>query len=138
MAESRGNFMKVAGLGMGCFLIRRDAIALMIEKMPDIVDTRMEFHAAKKMLTGNRIIRAFDSFDDPDDPKRGRLSEDLAFCARWRLCGGDVWASIGHDIEHFGSYSYKSNYSQFIAEKAEAAPPMTLVDAAKTMAQAAE
>lgn len=138
-AESRGDFMKVAGLGMGCFLIRRDAIDLMLKKMPELIDTRMKFHAAKEMLP-DRIIRAFDGFDNPDDTAAGRMSEDLAFCCRWRMCGGDVWASIGHTIEHIGPYSYKANYMQHIAEKAaagEAPPqpgPMTLVDAAKQMA----
>lgn len=139
--ERRGDFMKVAGLGMGCFLIRRDAIDLMIQKMPEMIDARMKFHAAKDML-GGRIIRAFDGFDNPDDRAAGRMSEDLSFCCRWRQCGGEVWANIGHTIEHMGIYSYKANYLQMIAEKeasGELPPftppaPMTLVDAAKAMA----
>jgi hypothetical protein len=138
MAERRGDFMKVAGLGMGCFLIRRDAIDIMIEKMPDIIDTRMQFHAAKDMIP-NRIIRAFDGFDNPDDKTAGRLSEDLAFCCRWRQCGGDVWAAMHHTIEHIGIFSYKANYLQTIMEKEAAGElpeqqPRTLVDVAKQMA----
>lgn len=115
--ERRGDFMKVAGLGMGCFLIRRDAIDTMLAKMPEISDTRINFHAAKEMLTGGRIIRAFDGFDNPDDRTAGRLSEDLAFCTRWRQCGGDVWASINHTIEHVGLYSYRANYLEIITAK---------------------
>lgn len=138
IAERRGDFMKVAGLGMGCFLIRRDAIDIMLQKFPELSDTRMQFHAAKDMLP-NRIIRAFDGFDNPDDRTAGRLSEDLAFCCRWRQCGGDVWAAMGHTIEHVGSYSYNGNYLKSIEEKiasGEIKPPpaMTLVDAAKQMA----
>ncbi len=137
-AERRGDFMKVAGLGMGCFLIRRDAIDIMLQKMPEINDTRMKYHAANDLLKG-RIIRAFDGFDNPDDRTAGRMSEDLAFCCRWRQCGGDIWAAINHTIEHVGNYSYKANYMQIIQEKEAAgglmAPqPMTLVDAAKQMA----
>jgi hypothetical protein len=115
-AERRGDFMKVAGLGMGCFLIRRDAIDIMLQKFPDLSDTRMKFHSAKEMIP-NRIIRAFDGFDNPDDATAGKMSEDLAFCCRWRMCGGDVWASIGHTIEHVGLYSYKANYLQIIGQK---------------------
>jgi hypothetical protein len=142
-AERRGSFMKVAGLGMGCFLIRRDAIDTMLTKMPELIDTRMQFHAAKDMLP-DRIIRAFDGFDNPDDTTAGRLSEDLAFCCRWRLCGGEVWAAIGHTIEHVGLYSYKANYMQHIEEKiAKGELPqqqgVTLVEAAKQMiSEAAE
>ena len=137
-AERRGDFMKVAGLGMGCFLIRRDAIDIMLEKMPELSDTRMKYHAAKEMLP-NRIIRAFDGFDNPDDRAAGRMSEDLAFCCRWRQCGGDVWAAIGHTIEHVGNYAYKANYLQDLAAKEAAGElpkyePMTLLDAAKAMA----
>jgi hypothetical protein len=133
-----GDFMTVGGLGMGCFLIRRDAIDIMLEKMPELIDTRMQYHAAKDML-GGRIIRAFDTFDNPDDNQAGKLSEDLAFCQRWRTCGGDVWASVGHDIEHVGLYSYTANYARFISEKHAAGElplrtPATLVDVAKQMA----
>ncbi len=46
LAERRGNFMKLAGLGMGCFLIRRDAA----DKFPELIDTRLQFHAAKDLL----------------------------------------------------------------------------------------
>ncbi len=128
-----GNFMTVAGLGMGCFLIRRDAIDIMLEKMPEIIDTRMTFHAAKDMLKG-RIIRAFDTFDNPDDNQAGKLSEDLAFCQRWRTCGGEVWASLEHEIEHVGLHSYKANYLQHVMEREANQAPLTLVDAAKMMA----
>jgi hypothetical protein len=138
IVERRGGFMKVAGLGMGCFLIRRDAVDLMLQKMPELSDTRMKFHAAKEMIP-DRIIRAFDGFDNPDDQTAGKMSEDLAFCCRWRQCGGDVWAAIGYTIEHVGQYSYRANYLQIVAEKEAAGEipqhhPMTLVDAAKQMA----
>lgn len=112
-AKARGPFMEVEGIGMGCCLIRRDCVTTMLEKMPELIDTRLEFHAARDMLPSGRIIRAFDPLDGP----RGRLSEDLAFCQRWRDCGGEIWASVGHDIEHVGNYSYKANYMQYIADK---------------------
>lgn len=137
--ERRGDFMKVAGLGMGCFLIRRDAIDTMLKKMPDLIDARIKFHAAKEMLAGGRIIRAFDGFDNPDDRTAGRLSEDLAFCCRWRQCGGDVWASINHTIEHVGLYSYKANYLQTIAEKQAAGEvPQIMQEAPPELSIAAE
>lgn len=134
-AERRGDFMKVAGLGMGCFLIRRDAIDKMIEKMPEIVDTNMEYHSAKDMIP-KRIIRAFDGMENPTEG--GRLSEDLAFCCRWRQCGGDVWASIGHTIEHVGSYSYKANYMEIMAAKAAAGEVVSSEQVPPEMKVAAE
>src|ERR1700677_14642 len=117
--ERRGDFMKVGGIGMGACLIRRDVVTKMLEKWPELSDSRMEYHSARNLLP-KRIIRAFDPFDNPDDKTHGRMSEDLAFCCRWRMCGGDVWAAIGHDVEHVGDYSYTANYLRYITEKAAA------------------
>lgn len=113
-AERRGDFMKVAGLGMGVFLIRRDAIDKMVAAYPELIDTRMELHAAKDMLTSGRLLRLFDPMDNPNS---GRMSEDLSFCHRWAAIGGEIWASVGHTVDHVGQYSYRANYLQFIAEK---------------------
>lgn len=113
--ERRGDFMKVGGLGMGCFLIHRDVVDKMIEKMPELSDSRVSTHSSKHMLPKDRILRFFDPLDDE---KTGRMSEDLSFCYRWREnCGGEIWAAIGHDIEHVGQYSYIGNYLRHIEEK---------------------
>jgi hypothetical protein len=133
-AERRGDFMKLAGIGMGVCLIKREVVTKMLDKFPELSDSRIEFHAARTLLS-KRIIRAFDSFDNPDDRTHGRMSEDLSFCCRWRQCGGDVWAAIGHDIEHVGDYSYTANYLRHITEKEAAAellpPPNDLAVAAE-------
>lgn len=116
-ATKQGDFMKVAGLGMGCFLIRRDVVTTMIEKMPELADSRISLHPAKDMLTGGRILRYF----DPMDSSTGRMSEDLAFCYRWReMCGGEVWAAVNHDIHHYGQFDFVGNYVKHIQTKWEA------------------
>lgn len=131
--ERRGEFMKLAGIGMGVCLIKREVVTAMLEKFPELSDSRLEYHSARNLLK-NRIIRAFDPFDNPDDKTHGRMSEDLAFCCRWRMCGGDVWAAIGHDIEHVGDYSYTANYLRHITEmetRGEIDPPSDLAIAAE-------
>jgi hypothetical protein len=110
MAERRGNFMKVEGVGMGCTLIHRSVITMMLERMPEIIDPRIDLHPAKDTLLAagtKRLIRAFDCIDIPD---RGRVSEDLSFCIRWNQLGGEVWAAIGHRISHVGPYDYAARY----------------------------
>lgn len=123
MAERRGNFMRVEGVGMGCTLIRRDAIKIMLEKMPEIVDTRLKLHPAYETLKAagaNRLIRCFEKIDLPD---RGIVSEDLSFCLRWNQCGGQVWAAIGYRISHVGPYDYAGRYlDQFEGPNAITAP----------------
>ena len=108
--EQREGFMKVPGLGMGLTLIRRDAVTKMLEKMPDLVDTRIEMQGYfdyMQQAGAKRIIRAFDKIDDPKD---GPLSEDMSFCRRWTDCGGEVWASIAHKITHVGPHSFEGCY----------------------------
>lgn len=124
--ERRGNFMKVEGVGMGCTLIRRDAITTMLEKMPEIVDKRLELHPAKDTLRAagaSRLIRAFDKLDLPE---RGVVSEDLSFCLRWNKCGGSVWASIGHKVSHVGMYSYDGRYLDQFENAVGGQPPIPL------------
>ena len=110
MAERRGNFMHVEGVGMGVTLIRRDAITKMLEKYPELIDKRLAMHPAGQVLKEagtDRLIRVFDCIDIPE---RGRVSEDLSFCMRWNNLGGKTWASIGHRISHVGPYDFGACY----------------------------
>jgi hypothetical protein len=115
--ERRGNFMKVEGVGMGCTLIRRDVVTKFIEKMPELIDTRLKLHPAVEMMKGagaTRIIRAFEKLDMPE---RGVVSEDLSFCIRWGKMGGSIWAAIGYDMSHIGPYNYSGNYLKYVDEQ---------------------
>lgn len=112
--ESRGPFLEVEGLGCGCFLIRRDAITAMIEKMPELVDSRKNAigHEFMKNEGITRLIRAFNCIEDPIN---GRVSEDISFCRRWRECGGRVWAATHHKMVHVGPHEYAQTYAEWAA-----------------------
>jgi hypothetical protein len=102
--------MEVEGVGMGCTLIRRDVVDIMLAKMPELIDTRLALHPAGDTIRNagsSRIIRAFEKLDIPE---RGLVSEDLSFCIRWRQCGGKVWAGIGYRISHVGPFDYSGRY----------------------------
>ena len=122
MTERRGNFMLVEGVGMGCTLIRRDVVRIMLEQMPELVDNRLHLHPAGETLRGagaNRMIRAFEKMDIPE---RGMVSEDLSFCIRWNRCTmqdgskGRVWAAIGHRISHVGPFDYSGRYLDVVEQ----------------------
>lgn len=125
LADIEKGFLKVAGVGAGVMLISRYAIAMMLKSMPEIIDTEITGHPGNETLNNTeakRLIRAFDPFFD----ERGvKLSEDLAFCQRWRTCGGDVWANVNHYIGHIGTFNYCIRYADSMAkweaEDAEAA-----------------
>lgn len=120
--ERRGGFMRVEGVGMGCTLIHRSAITIMLEKMPEIIDTRMALHPAAdtmRQVGAHRMIRAFDKIDLPE---RGQVSEDLSFCLRWNRCGGQTWAAINYRMAHVGPYDFGACYLEHVqAMEAQAA-----------------
>ncbi|HET7848372.1 MAG TPA: hypothetical protein VFL51_04845 [Pseudolabrys sp.] len=106
-ARREKGFMEVEGIGTGILLIRRDAIATMLEKLPAINDTN-----AKKTspLASNldRMIRAFDTLDAGGVP----LTDDFAFCYRWHaLCKGEVWARADQAVTHLGLQRFSSRYT---------------------------
>lgn len=116
--DVKDGFLKVAGTGCGATLIYRAAIEQMIRKMPEICDTRIEGHVARETLKAANapyLIRAFEPMMLPTGEK---ISEDLAFCQRWRDCGGDVWANVNHLIGHVGPFNFAIRYADYLETKA--------------------
>lgn len=108
-AEVRGAFMHVEGVGAGCLLVRRDAVATMIEK-GDCEDRNIDpFRAQFEPLGIKRLLRLFDNVELPD---RGRVAEDLSFCMRWNACGGKVWAATHFPITHVGLHEFTACYAR--------------------------
>jgi len=115
--EIRGPFIEVEGLGAGCFLIRRDAMATMLERLPEIIDRRPNSIDSDMFREAGvkRFLRPFDCINDPD---RGTVSEDISFGRRWRMCGGKVWGATHHKMVHVGPHEYADTYAEW-AEKAK-------------------
>ena len=120
----QNGFLPVAGCGAGILLIERSCIASMLQKLPDINDTAAR---TTSPLAGglDRLIRAF----DVTTVDGVRLSEDMAFCHRWHaLCGGEIFASVNHEIEHVGLHKYAARYADTreAAREMPAAAPAVL------------
>lgn len=115
-AETRSGFIEVEGLGMGCFLIRRDAVTAMIEKFPELVFDYMTLTDLQQM----GAKRTFGFFDPIRGPT-GKVSEDISFCRRYRETGGKVWASIAHPVSHVGPWAFTACLAQERAASKQAA-----------------
>ena len=127
-AERRGDFMRVEGVGMGCCLIRREVITKLLERFPQVSDERLDLHPAQGIMKdagAKRIIRVFDKIDIPE---RGIVSEDLSFCIRWGMCGGQVWANIGHRLSHVGPFDYGHRYLDMTQQSLIAVPRVQAQD----------
>ena len=42
-------------------------------------------------------------------PDRTWVSEDYAFCDRWRAIGGEIWVDVVSDLNHTGRFVYPSS-----------------------------
>jgi len=101
-----GGFIEVEGCGTGIMLIKREAVKMMLDKLPGINDTN-----AKKTspMAGDltRLIRAFDVIEADGVP----LVDDFAFCHRWqKLCQGELWARADQPVTHIGLHRFAGRY----------------------------
>jgi hypothetical protein len=110
-------FMRVDGCGAGVLLIARSAIDTMLTKMPELSDTKAKTNSP---LAANldRLIRAF----EPIRADGALLSEDFSFCHRWNQCGGEVWVSTAHTIEHIGLHRFSGRYADLDPQPAVTQP----------------
>jgi hypothetical protein len=104
--DHRNGFIEVEGLGMGCFLIRRDAIAAMIDYFPSKIYPHIAIPDFR--TTQNRTLGFFDQIRIAE----GKVSEDIAFCKRYREAGGKVWATIAYPTHHEGPHVFSGCFAQ--------------------------
>jgi hypothetical protein len=114
-AEVADGLCKVDGLGMGLCLIARDVFARMLEAGPISRDPTP--HAT--LLHKGPALGFFDTIQTD----QGLVPEDLAFCRRWRQCGGDVWAMLDQEIGHVGSMVFRGRCLDALMAGAERQPP---------------
>lgn len=94
-------FMEVAKIGTGLMCIKRQALESLVEKYPETYRNDVggyengEYH----ML--------FDTMVEPDSKRY--LSEDYAFCYKWRQHGGKVWVHLGSVAFHTGYHRFRGS-----------------------------
>jgi len=92
--EVEAGLAKVAYVGTGFLLIRRAALQRVAEAHPKLTATLEE--GPTPMV-----------FEPLIEPETGEyLSEDYAFCRRWRELGGDIWADAESRLVHVGHATY--------------------------------
>jgi len=104
----RGRFVKARYAGTGFLLIRRAALAAMIEHYPELRYTRE--HQTEDPLRDSQWRSAL--FNCMIDEATGNyLSEDFSFCRRWTDMGGEIWVDLESRLTHVGSIAFQGDYS---------------------------
>ena len=79
-------FIEVAAIGTGFMLIRREVFDILRSKLPNSAYVN-DIAGYENVFTNNKFYTFFDTMLHPKT--RRYLSEDFAFCYRWReICGG--------------------------------------------------
>lgn len=107
-------FANVAYAGTGFLMLRRDAVEKVTAAHPEL--------KARMGDMGDKLApEAVMVFDTMIEPETGEyLSEDYAFCRRWRDLGGEIWADFGSRLTHVGHTAYVGS----LLEALQAGPAM--------------
>ncbi|ACK49980.1 conserved hypothetical protein [Methylocella silvestris BL2] len=103
--EQRGRFCTAIYCGGGFMLIKRQVVERMIAAYPE---TRYAgAHAYSNAVTSAASYALFDCLIDRDTG--AYVSEDFAFCQRWRDIGGKIWLDTEGKLTHVGSYNFRGD-----------------------------
>jgi hypothetical protein len=105
-------FIEVAEAPTGFMCIRREVILKLIAAYPEL---NYMPEGAEKRVNSHLYWLFFDCMVEPET--RRYLSEDFAFCRRWRDIGGKVHADFHSDFGHLGQYLYRGNLARSIRRR---------------------
>lgn len=102
----QGGFVRVTYAGTGFMLIERAALTAIRERYPE---NRFFKDSHRPQLPGGapECCGFFETLIHPVTHRY--LSEDYAFCYRWRSCGGDIWLDVQCVLGHEGPFLFEGN-----------------------------
>jgi len=97
-------------LSSGCWCVKRSVIEKMVKEYPEL-DYDGDDNATGKKIHGLYIpmlydLKPNDFSSDVKLPFRKYLSEDWAFCERWKAMGGKIHADTSIVLKHIGKIDY--------------------------------
>ncbi|MER2519970.1 MAG: hypothetical protein ABTQ34_04685 [Bdellovibrionales bacterium] len=104
-ARREDGFATATYAGTGFQLIKRGAFERMIAAYPETQYSNI--HAWPPQGGSDNLYALFDCVIDKDTG--AYLSEDFAFCRRWRAIGGEIWLDLQSRLNHCGPYTYRGN-----------------------------
>ncbi|HUO23493.1 MAG TPA: hypothetical protein VMU59_13335 [Caulobacteraceae bacterium] len=118
--ETRDGFATGLYAGTGFMLIRRSALVKMIAAYPELKYGGIHAYP-RRPARGEHQYALFDSLIDPATGLY--LSEDFAFCHRWRAIGGKVWLDTRSKLTHIGSHAFVGDTTRRMSAEADVAWP---------------
>jgi len=94
--------------GGGFQLIRRSVFERMTAAYPETRYAKVHAHP-KPVSDSPHLYALFDCLIDRDSG--AYLSEDYAFCRRWRDIGGEIWLDTASRLTHVGTNDYAGDFA---------------------------
>ena len=104
-------FSRVSDTSTGFMLIKRECAEKVTEKFPETYVNDIKGYESPELKT---YYTLFDTLIHPVTKRY--LSEDYAFCYKWRKCGGETWIDVVSPLYHSGTYTFKGNIHSSIKD----------------------
>jgi len=108
----KDGFAEVLDGPTGFMLIKRDVFTKMFEKYPEL--NCVNDHQNRDL---DEYCAVFDCMIDPTSKRY--LSEDYAFCRRWQLMGGQIYADVMTVLGHVGNIRFMGTLEDRIKNSKE-------------------
>ena len=105
-APNQDGFARARYAGTGFLMISRSALTTMTEHYPE---TRCSHRHVAGSPPLDNVFALFDCMIEPQP--RHYLSEDYAFCWRWRALNGEIWLDTRAELVHAGMSEFKGDPS---------------------------
>lgn len=114
VGDAGTGLVEVWGMPGGFMRCRRSMLEKMTEAYGDLT-------VADSCVPSGKTVRMFDPYwiETPDG--KSALSEDYAFCQRWRDIGGKVWMDVSIAMAHIGPKAFAARLGDFVKAEQEAA-----------------
>jgi hypothetical protein len=111
-------FIEISELGTGFMMIRSEVFDALRQEYPDLKYVNdVAFYDQVHPDAKDNFWLFFDCVQCPVSKRY--LSEDYAFCQRWKDCGGKIFVDITQPLTHTGIY----HYSGILGSKFVTQPP---------------
>lgn len=110
--EWDGPFVTGTYAGTGFMMIKRSLVERMTKAYPELCYSGIHAYP-RPDPTPSTQYALFECMIDPDT--KAYLSEDYAFCWRWRRLGGQIWLDTEGRLTHVGHHEYAGNPAQRFA-----------------------